>query len=1386
MLCDARGVAGVRGVPVRLAGGRPPRPPAPAAPLAKARPRQALRLRRSAHFCAVQGGLRSAAFTRLCFAELRRSPGGRTDDLSSAAERFAEEVAREAAGAEPEVGSRVAELTAAEARLAALQARLDALYCDTFANIEVPAADEPEGKEEAAPPASEAAFSALGRDAPAAFARLMAAAARDRVRFNKFQAEAQQLALRRDAARREVSASSAALVAAQRALCKDDEESSTAPVSAGTKTVVLISGFESFNVSLYKGVARRLAAAAPNVRLLVFSDRDIESRRADVEAALASADAFVGSLLFDFDQIEWLRERLGRVPLRLAFECSLELMSMTQCGSFNMSGQSRGPPPAVKALLAKLGSGREEDKMLGYLSMLKTLPSLLRFVPGTGARHLRNWVTVYSAWNAGGADNVLRAFTHLSTEYLGAAASTPAGAAPAAVDVPLTGCFHPELAASGRYIASPREYLAWYARTHSPPADAPVVAVLLYRKHVVSQLPYLTQLVTRLEQDGVIPLPIFISGVEAHAIVRDSLTTRHEAAQRAAGNVSVGSLRSDAAIVDAIVSTIGFPLVGGPAGSMEGGRQADVAQAILNAKNVPYFVAAPLLIQDLASWSADGVAALQSVVLYALPELDAAIDVLPLGGLVGDDVYLCPERVGVLATRIRAWVELRRRANADKRVAIILYGFPPGAGAVGTAALLNVPASLEATLARLASEGYDLGATQLSGETIVAALTALEGAPVAARGLAGAADALKATLAERGVDAAAAQVAGQDVSAATLRSWLTLPDTWGPDEWGPVPTLPPPDLLVARMERAWGSLETYTGMRAAVSSPGGGPGVFSVAGIQLGNVFIGVQPALGIEGDPMRLLFERDLTPHPQYASFYKWLGKEGFDAHALLHFGMHGTAEWLPGSPLGSTALSWPEVLLGALPNLYIYAANNPSETIVAKRRGFGTIVSHGVPPYGRAGLYRRLAEVQTLLAEWREAPRGADALRAPIVDAIAAAGLAADCPFGAEGKPLDAESAATLTSAEFEEYASRVGAYLRLLENRLFSEGLHTLGAPPTAAAMSQYLSAYFQERLPPAAVEVIAGGASLEAARASLEAAYAGGAAAPNEEAVAEAVQIRDLLARAPEELDALIAGLNGEYIRPAPGGDLLRDGAGALPTGRNIHALDPYRMPTPGALARGAAAARAILETHAKSAAGGSPYPETVSVNLWGLDAIKTKGESVGCLLELVGATPLREGTGRVVRFELRPLSELGRPRVDVLVNMSGIFRDSFGNVATLLDDMFQRAAAADEPPEKNFIRKHALAATAAGIGAPAARLFSNPPGDYGSMVNERVGASDWENGDELGDTWVARNAFSYGRGSERGTPRPELLQSLLATTERVIQVRAPIMDIQPDRALTQAL
>ena len=193
-----------------------------------------------------------------------------------------------------------------------------------------------------------------------------------------------------------------------------------------------------------------------------------------------------------------------------------------------------------------------------------------------------------------------------------------------------------------------------------------------------------------------------------------------------------------------------------------------------------------------------------------------------------------------------------------------------------------------------------------------------------------------------------------------------------------------------------------------------------------------------------------------------------------------------------------------------------------------------------------------------------------------------------------------------------------------------------------------------------------------------------------------------------------------------------------------------------------------------------YPETVAVMLWGLDAIKTKGESLGILLELVGSEPIKEGTGRIVRYELVPLDKLGHPRIDVLANLSGIFRDTFVNIIELLDDLFQRAAEADESSENNFIRKHYLALKEQGVDNASARLFSNPAGDFGSLVNDRVVDSNWESGDELADTWSKRNSFSYGR-KDKGQARPEVLQQLLKTSDRIVQeidsVEYGLTDIQ---------
>jgi len=1212
---------------------------------------------------------------------------------------------------------------------------------------------------------------------------------------------------------------------------------------------------------------------------------------------------------------------------------------------------------------------QEEDRLAGYLSLLKVGPALLKFLPGRAAADVRRWLTTYSYWNSGGRQNVTSMLLYLADEVLDVAAEAEGGgggeraggtadsssASPSSplealsafaakllrgeafasvsdsspdppvaaiaepapiVETPATGCVHP--ARPGHVFATPTEYLRWYAssgRASRAPAGAPVVAVLLYRKHVVTDQPYLPELIDELEKGGLVPVPIFINGVEAHTVVRDLLTTDAEleagAGRRGAGAAgpaaaaarpgpappcapapdlaaefsSYSAAPSARVRVDAVVSTIGFPLVGGPAGTMEGGRQAEVAREILQSKDVPYFVAAPLLIQDVRAWAKDGVSGLQSVVLYALPELDGAVDALPLGGLVNGDIFLVRERVASLAARVLAWVTLRRTPPAERRVAAVLYGFPPGVGATGTAALLDVPRSIDAIVGAMDGAGYDLGPGSRArerqgsggaggGSAAAAAAAAAEaetGGPEKWAGVGQAViDALARQLQPRALARGAAGVlaagvggeggggggarsaahfgavaAAADVPAAQLRDWLSFPPAWGPTEWGPIPFLPPSDILVRRMEANWGDLRRQT-QAAAGGLPTGGDGTPVAAGVELGKLRFGVQPALGIEGDPMRLLFDRDLTPHPSYAAFYLHL-RRGFKAHALLHLGMHGTVEWLPGSPLGSTALSWPDVLLGNLPNAYVYAANNPSESIVAKRRGFGTLVSYNVPPYGRSGLYKQLAALGDALGEWREvagggggggeseeaAAAGSDAAaegaaRGVIADLVASSGLYKDCPvsldtagpFSPPPSPPTPEGLGALSASEFASYASRLTSYLRTLEARLFSEGLHVFGQAPNPKEMGSYLEAYYGNgegppRVPSEALKEIAEGNGVAAARAALERAEAGAPALPAPSAAAgppsaardllpEAEAIRSLLLQNTDELSGLLAALDGRYVAAAPGGDLLRDGPGVLPTGRNIYSLDPFRMPSATAVARGARAADAILKAHAASSSASSadfsprqPFPETVAVNLWGLDAIKTRGESVGIVLRLVGARVVSEGTGRVARFELVPLAELsppGRPRVDVLCNVSGIFRDSFRNVLDLLDALFEAAAAAEgESDEQNFIRKHAREAEARGIARPASRLFSNPAGDYGSMVGERVGAGTWDSGAELGATWAARNAFSFGRGGadgEAGAARPELLESLLSTTERVVQtvdsVEYGLTDINEYYANTGAL
>ena len=325
-----------------------------------------------------------------------------------------------------------------------------------------------------------------------------------------------------------------------------------------------------------------------------------------------------------------------------------------------------GPPPAVKAILSKFSSGKEEDKLQGYTKLLKIGPDLLKFIPGTNTKlsDLRTWLEVYRFWNYGGKNNIKTMLQLLSQRLLPSKnrlVPTPSLSCVPLPELEITpdiGLIHPLKTDSPRYFSSPSNYLSWRLSSSCKndamsknyklaPDTAPKVAVLLYKKHVITELRYINDLITDLEKNGIIPIPIFINGIEAHVIVRDLLTSDHEIQLVQDGLLQRDSTyqSQNAVRVDAIVNTIGFPLVGGPAGSMEAGRNVAVAETLLRNMNLPYFVSAPLLLQSINQWKDNGVLGLQSVVLYALPELDGAIDTTVLGGLVGDKIALVPERV---------------------------------------------------------------------------------------------------------------------------------------------------------------------------------------------------------------------------------------------------------------------------------------------------------------------------------------------------------------------------------------------------------------------------------------------------------------------------------------------------------------------------------------------------------------------------------------------------------------------------------------------------------------------------------------------------------------------------------------------------------------------
>ncbi|MDB2465507.1 cobaltochelatase subunit CobN, partial [Planktomarina temperata] len=474
-----------------------------------------------------------------------------------------------------------------------------------------------------------------------------------------------------------------------------------------------------------------------------------------------------------------------------------------------------------------------------------------------------------------------------------------------------------------------------------------------------------------------------------------------------------------------------------------------------------------------------------------------------------------------------------------------------------------------------------------------------------------------------------------------------------------------------------------------------------ILGAQFGKVFVGVQPTFGYEGDPMRLLFERGFAPTHAFSAFYQFM-KHQHKADVLLHFGMHGALEFMPGKQNGCGGKDWPDRLIGNMPNIYLYAANNPSEATLAKRRSNAITITHLTPPLQASGLYRGLADLKDSLSKWRALPPG-DAACEPLEALIAAQ---------AEIVHLDGTD------------LNRLWITLLETEDALIPDGLHIIG-----------------QKLPAHKIETLLDLMSFDTPQAR---------------------QVARAHLQSSQELDGMMRGLNGQFIKPVPGGDVIR-APDILPTGRNIHAFDPFRMPTAFAMQDGAQQAAELLRTH-------EGLPKTVALVLWGSDNIKSNGGPIAQALSLMGAKPRFDANGRLCGADLISLEQLGRARIDVVITLSGIFRDLLPLQTKMLADAALQCAMADEPLEMNPIRAHALEFSQAqncSLETAALRVFSNSEGAYGSNVNQLVDSSAFKDDSDFADAYQARKSFAYGKDGE-ASQQSQLLQDTLKNVELAYQ------------------
>ena len=816
--------------------------------------------------------------------------------------------------------------------------------------------------------------------------------------------------------------------------------------------------------------------------------------------------------------------------------------------------------------------------------------------------------------------------------------------------------------------------------------------------------------------------------------------------------------------VDALITTM---LATGGSGA------ADVwdAQA-LAALDVPVIQAVCATTSREAWLASDsGLAPLDAATQVAIPEFDGRL----LGGVTSfkerrddgsPDGYVAdPERCARVARLAVRHAALRR--GGAKRVAILLTSFPTRHARVGMAVGLDTPASALALLAALGVE-HEFA----DGDALMRALIAS---------------------------------GGHDPEFLTDEHLARSELRFGVDDyldW--YERLPAP--LRAAIEERWGP-------------PPGEHYVdgddFVIAGLELGDVLLAIQPPRGYGEDPIGIYHDPKLPPTHHYLACYRWLDRV-WRADAIVHLGKHGTLEWLPGKRLALSPTCAPDAALGDVPLVYPFVVNDPGEGVQAKRRAHAVIVDHLVPPMMRADTYDELAQLEALLDEYARLevldPPKLPALAARIWSAVEAANLQSD--LGVDERPDD-----------MGELVGHIDGYLCEVKDIQVKDGLHVLGRAPEGEQLCGLVAALLRlgsgERpglraavaaafgLDEPAL-VAAPGAPAPAARELVER-FRGPAASAGDlvdrleaaqmallgeldargwdpDGVCEAVlgrrhdgvervlcfaagEVVPRLRRTEGEIAAVLAALNGRHVPAGPSGAPTRGRLDVLPTGRNFYSVDPRALPSELSWEVGRRLADALLDRHRRETGA---LPRMVGLVAWGTSAMRTQGDDVAEILALLGVRPVwHSETRRVTGVEVVPLAELGRPRIDVTVRISGFFRDAFPHLVGLLDDAVSAVAALDEPDEANLVAAHAradaerLAGEVDSWRRATTRLFGSKPGTYGAGLLQLLETRDWRGDADLAAVYEAWGGYAYGRGLD-GAAAAEAMRGCYARIDVAVK------------------